>query len=70
MKEFENLDDVALLDALAYYTARYTKMIADGASREDSMSCREIIQSLQLEIECRKKSQQNGFTQTRMNPPQ
>lgn len=57
MFEFERLDDTALLDVLANYTAHYTKMIADGAPRDEAKACRDIIQSLQSEIEYRKKNE-------------
>ena len=57
MSHFKNLDQPALLDALAQYTSRYTKMISEGAPKEDSIACREIIQLILSEIESRKKSQ-------------
>lgn len=60
MSQFKNLDQPALLDALAQYTSRYTKMIAEGAPKEDSVACREIIQLILSEIESRKKSQQDS----------
>lgn len=60
MSQFKNLDQPALLDALAQYTSRYTKMIAEGAPKEDSAACREIIQLILAEIETRKKSQQDS----------
>lgn len=65
MSQFKNLDHPALLDALAQYTSRYTKMIAEGAPKEDSVACGEIIQLILAEIESRKKSQQDS----RVNNP-
>ena len=60
MSQFKNLDQPALLDALAQFTSRYTKMIAKGAPKEDSVACREIIQLILYEIESRKKSQHDS----------
>jgi len=60
MSQFKNLDHPALLDALAQYTSRYTKMIAEGAPKEDSFACREIIQLILFEIESRKKAQRDS----------
>lgn len=67
MFEFEKLDDAALFDVLAIYTVHYTKMITDGAPREEAKECRDIIQSLQSEIEGRKKTHDNDVTQTKMD---
>jgi hypothetical protein len=56
MEEFQNLELPALLDMLSLYTVRYTKMLSDGAPKDDSNACRDIIQQLQKEIEGRRKT--------------
>lgn len=55
MRPFSNLNLTALLDALAQFTSRYTKMIVERAPKEVSEACRETIQLLLTEIETRKK---------------
>ncbi len=54
MEEFRNLELTALLDMLLY-TARYTKMLSDGAPKDEANACRELIQQLQKEIEGKKE---------------
>ena len=56
MRPFEIIDTPALLDALAEYTARYTKILAEGGKENDMVNCQETIQSLISEIELRRKS--------------
>ena len=57
MRPFEILDTTALVDVLAEYTARYTKMMAEGGKEKDMVHCQETIKSLITEIELRKKSE-------------
>jgi hypothetical protein len=54
MRPFEILDTTALVDALAEYTARYTKILAEGGKEADMDNCQETIKSLISEIELRK----------------
>jgi len=56
MRPFEIIDTPALLDALAEYTVRYTKILAEGGKENDMVNCQETIQSLISEIELRRKS--------------
>jgi hypothetical protein len=60
MRPFEILDTTALVDALAQYTLRYTKLLADGGKNKDIINCQETIASLIAEIELRKKSQSSS----------
>jgi len=54
MRPFEILDTSTLVNALAEYTARYTKLLTEGGQRKDIVNCRETMQSLIAEIELRK----------------
>ena len=54
MQDFRNMELTALLDLLSQYTAQYTKMLSDGSPKDDSNACRELIHSLQKELETRK----------------
>jgi hypothetical protein len=56
MRPFELLDTTALVDALAEYTARYTKIHSEGGKKTDMVNCQETIKSLISEIELRKNS--------------
>jgi hypothetical protein len=56
MRPFEILDTSALVNALAEYTTRYTKLLTEGGQRKDIVNCRETMQSLIAEIELRKTS--------------
>ena len=57
MRPFEILDTPVLVNALAEYTARYTKMLSEGGKEKDIVNCRETMQSLITEIELRKGSE-------------
>ena len=57
MRPFEILDKATLIDALARYTERYTKIISEGGKRQDMVNCQETIDSLIAEIELRKASE-------------
>lgn len=61
MRPFEILDTDALIDALADYTAKYTKILSAGGNKRDMVNCQETMQSLIAEIELRKRSE-------KMNP--
>jgi len=64
MRPFEILDTAALVNALADYTTRYTKLLSEGGNKNDIINCRETVQSLIAEIELRKTSKD------KRNPPQ
>lgn len=55
MQDFRNMELTALLDMLSAYTAKYTKMLSDGSPKDDSNACRDMIHSLQKELETRKR---------------
>ena len=57
MRPFEILDTSVLVNALADYTSRYTKLLTDGGNKKDIINCRETMQSLIAEIELRKGSE-------------
>jgi hypothetical protein len=57
MRPFEILDTYDLINALADYTARYTKLLAEGGKQKDITICREMTQSLINEIESRKAAE-------------
>ena len=54
LRPFEVLDTYDLINALADYTARYTKLLAEGGKQKDIITCREMTESLINEIESRK----------------
>jgi hypothetical protein len=56
MRPFEILDTPDLVNVLAGYTSRYTKMLTGGGKEKDIINCRETMQSLITEIEFRKRS--------------
>ena len=66
MRPFEILDISALVNALAEYTTRYTKLLTEGGRKKDIINCRETMQSLIAEIELRKelKNANNSPEQT------
>jgi len=55
MRPFEVLETADLVNALAEYTARYTKMLTGGGKEKDIINCKETIRALISEIETRKK---------------
>ena len=56
MRAFETFDQSVLMDALADYTARYTRLLTRGGKQKDIINCHETMQSLISEIELRKKT--------------
>jgi hypothetical protein len=56
MRPFQVLDTEDLVKVLAEYTARYTKMLTDGAKERDLINCKETIRSLIDEMASRKAS--------------
>ena len=72
MRPFQYLDQPALMDMLAYVTARYTKMFSNSHTSDDYLTCRELLLLLQSEIEARnndrseEESQHSFHTNTGM----
>ncbi|HEV8506635.1 MAG TPA: hypothetical protein VGQ53_14595 [Chitinophagaceae bacterium] len=56
MRPFEVLDTADLINVLATYTARYTKMLTGDGKEKDLINCEETIRALITEIELRKRS--------------
>ena len=61
MRPFEILDTSALVNALAEYTTKYTRLLTEGGNRNEIFNCRETMQSLIAEIELRKKSESGSL---------
>jgi hypothetical protein len=55
MRPFEVLETTDLVNVLAEYTARYSKMMTEGGKEKDIINCRETIRALITEIEIRKR---------------
>ena len=55
MRPFEILDTSELVNVLAEYTTKYTKLLTDGGKNKDIVNCRETMQTLITEIELRKR---------------
>jgi hypothetical protein len=55
MRPFEVLETADLVNVLAEYTARYTKMLTGGGKEKDMINYKETIRALIDEIELRKR---------------
>jgi hypothetical protein len=55
MRPFEVLETTDLVNVLAEYTARYTKMLTEGGKEKDIINCKETIGALITEMELRKR---------------
>jgi len=55
MRPFEVMETTDLVNVLAEYTSRYTKMIIEGGKRKDIINCKDTIRALISEIELRKR---------------
>jgi hypothetical protein len=53
MLRFQHVETSVLMDLLSFHTARYTRMMMEGAIQADFISCRETIEILQKEIKFR-----------------
>jgi hypothetical protein len=53
MEQFHHLTHTSLVDMLAEYTLRYSKMRKEGGLEEDINSCLQTIECLTSEIESR-----------------
>jgi hypothetical protein len=56
MRPFEVLETADLVNVLAEYTARYTKMLTGVGNKKDIINCKETIHALITEIELRKRA--------------
>jgi hypothetical protein len=54
MQDLTNIELSDLYDLLAQQTNRYMKMLSEGATKQEFDQCREIILSIQAEIQSRK----------------
>jgi hypothetical protein len=55
MEHLHNLTQSALVDKLAEYTQKYTRMRMEGGSKEDFNACMQAIKDIRNEISLRKK---------------
>ena len=55
MRPFEVMETIDLVNVLAEYTTRYTKMMIEGGKQKDIINCKETIRALISEIELRKR---------------
>jgi hypothetical protein len=55
MEQFHQLTHSSLVDMLAEYTLRYSRLRKEGGLEEDVNSCLQTIEGLTLEIESRKE---------------
>ena len=60
MHDFKQLDLPALVDMLAFHTARYMTILSEGGTMEEYQTLKLIIHYLQKEIEIRKKELETG----------
>jgi len=58
-QQFHNLEFSTLIELLAVYTTDYYKMESEEPEPDKLKKYRDIIDELQLEIESRKKGQEN-----------
>ena len=62
MEQFHHLPHFSLVDMLAEYTMRYSKLRKEGGLEEDINSCLQTIECLTSEIESRKEAELRGNT--------
>jgi hypothetical protein len=62
MKNLRGIEKSVLIDMLAEYTAKYTRMLAEGSDDKEYATCRLMINALQQEIESRKQDFENNST--------
>ena len=60
MRPFEILETNDLINVLAEYTSRYTKMMTEGGKEKDILNCKETIRALITEFELRKRPSASG----------
>lgn len=63
MEELQTLETSKLFDLLSMYTVEYTRMLSDGAPKEEYEKCKAIIKALQAEIELRKSAEKHEMPQ-------
>lgn len=69
MESLSALDKNVLIDMLAEYTSKYTRMLTEGSDDTEYARCKLMIAALQQEIETRQKDFESNSTQTNQ-PPQ
>ena len=55
MEQFHHLTHSSLVDMLAEYTLRYSRLHKEGGSKEDINTCLQTIECLTSEIQSRKE---------------
>lgn len=65
MRLLEKFDDTILLDALVEYTARHSKLLAEGGKERDIINCRQTIETLLKELEIRKEAKEREHREER-----
>ena len=68
MQNLSGLEKNVLVDMLAEYTAKYTRMLTEGSDDVEYAKCRLMITALQQEIESRQKDFEDNATQTSSTP--
>ena len=58
--EYQHLENSVLLDMLAEYTARYTRMMTEDEKAEEFYAFKRTIEQLTYEIELRKNLENNS----------
>ena len=53
MQALHTLETAHLEDLLSKYTTEYMRLLMDGSSQEEYLTCKEAIKAIQLEIETR-----------------
>jgi multidrug resistance efflux pump len=67
MEDLTHVELSDLYDLLAQQTTRYMKMLSEGATKQEFDQCREIIISIQAEIQSRKNQQSRDKTDASTN---
>ena len=62
IKEIHTLKTSDLVDLLAVYTAKYSRMLREGTSDEEFAICSLTIKSIQAEIDSRKQTGTSAST--------
>lgn len=63
MENLSSLERDVLVDMLADYTAKYTRMLSEGSDKKEYTKCKLTIEALQKEIEARNRQDHKKNTQ-------